>query len=179
MFINQIKKHYPDAAHNCFAYTIGLENEIQRCSDDGEPAKTAGRPILDVILSENIHNICVVVTRYFGGTLLGTGGLVRAYQGATKEGLKQSILITKQYGVKLQIITDYIGIGKIQYIIAKSEITTLDSEFTDLVKINVLVPILLLQSFQNAIIETTNGKAQLLELDYVYYANINNEVFLF
>ncbi|MDF2952089.1 MAG: hypothetical protein K0S18_1672 [Anaerocolumna sp.] len=87
-FIEQIKKKYKDATHNCYAYVIGQQDEIQRCSDDGEPAKTAGWPMLDVLLKEGLHNTAVVVTRYFGGTLLGTGGLVHAYQAAVKEGLK-------------------------------------------------------------------------------------------
>ena len=74
-----MKKKYWDASHNCSAFTIGRNHELTRCSDDGEPAQTAGRPMLDVLLGEDVHDLCVVVTRYFGGTLLGTGGLVRAY----------------------------------------------------------------------------------------------------
>ena len=77
-FLAAMRKKYWDARHNCFAYTIGRNNELQRCSDDGEPAGTAGRPILDILLKEEVHNCIIVVTRYFGGTLLGTGGLVRA-----------------------------------------------------------------------------------------------------
>ena len=73
-FIAEMKKKYWDASHNCSAYVIGERNEIQRCSDDGEPGQTAGRPMLDVLLGEEIHDVCAVVTRYFGGTLLGTGG---------------------------------------------------------------------------------------------------------
>ena len=113
-FIEATKKKYWDARHNCSAYTVGFNHELERCSDDGEPQKTAGRPMLDVLLNEGIHNVCVVVTRYFGGVLLGTGGLVRAYQAAVKEGLKNSTVITKQYGKKIKIVTDYNGIGKIQ-----------------------------------------------------------------
>ena len=87
-FIEQTKKKYWDARHNCTAFTIGSRHQLTRCSDDGEPAGTAGRPMLDVLLKEDIHNVAVVVTRYFGGTLLGTGGLVRAYSGAVQEGLR-------------------------------------------------------------------------------------------
>ena len=86
-FIGAIKKQYWDATHNCSAFTIGRNHELTRCSDDGEPSGTAGRPMLDVLLREDIHNAAVVVTRYFGGTLLGTGGLVRAYQKSTQAGL--------------------------------------------------------------------------------------------
>ena len=83
-FLAEMKKKYWDARHNCFAYVIGEKNELVRCSDDGEPSGTAGRPMLDVLLREEIHNVAVVVTRYFGGTLLGPGGLVRAYTAATQ-----------------------------------------------------------------------------------------------
>ena len=92
-FINEMKKKYWDARHNCSAFVIGSRQEVTRCSDDGEPAQTAGRPMLDVLLREGITNVAVVVTRYFGGVLLGTGGLVRAYQSATQAGLAASKLI--------------------------------------------------------------------------------------
>ena len=89
-FINEMKKKYWDARHNCSAFVIGSRQEVTRCSDDGEPAQTAGRPMLDVLLREGITNVAVVVTRYFGGVLLGTGGLVRAYQSATQAHLTDS-----------------------------------------------------------------------------------------
>lgn len=110
-FINETKKKYWDARHNCSAFVIGKRQELTRCSDDGEPAGTAGRPMLDVLLKENIHNAAIVVTRYFGGVLLGTGGLVRAYQQATKAGLSASEIIEKKDGAVLFIRTDYTGIG--------------------------------------------------------------------
>jgi len=116
-FIEEMRKKYWNATHNCFAYVIGEHREIVRCSDDGEPSGTAGKPMLDVLLGEELYNTAVVVTRYFGGTLLGTGGLVRAYSKAVQEGLAQSRIIEKQYGTILEIGTDYQGLGKIQYII--------------------------------------------------------------
>lgn len=97
-FIEEMKKKYWDARHNCSAYVIGERGQVQRCSDDGEPSQTAGRPMLDVLLGEEVRNICVVVTRYFGGTLLGTGGLVRAYSSAVQEGLKNSAVVEKCLG---------------------------------------------------------------------------------
>ena len=108
-FIESMKKKYWNATHNCYAYVIGERFETQRCSDDGEPQGTAGKPMLDVLLGEEIHNTAVVVTRYFGGTLLGTGGLVRAYSGAVKAGLEASKIITKNWGLNWkyrQIIPD-------------------------------------------------------------------------
>ncbi len=178
-FIEQIKKKYPDARHNCSAYVIGYNDEIQRCSDDGEPSKTAGRPILDVLLGEKIHNTLVVVTRYFGGTLLGTGGLVRAYQNAAKEGLSQSTIIEKFLGQKVQVITDYNGIGKIQYLISQLGITVLKSDYTDIVILTLLIPDDIYQEFCKKTIEATNGKAQILEDCKVYFAEIAGKVELF
>ena len=121
------RKKYWDATHNCFAYVIGERRETVRCSDDGEPSGTAGRPMLDVLLGEEITNVIVIVTRYFGGTLLGTGGLVRAYSRAVQEGLAHSRLIEKMYGVRMEIQSDYTGIGKIQYLLASSQIPVLDT----------------------------------------------------
>ena len=94
-FIAGLKKKYWNATHNCWAFVAGERQELQRCSDDGEPQGTAGRPMLEVLLGEGIHNAAVVVTRYFGGTLLGTGGLVRAYSKAVQAGLKASVIIEK------------------------------------------------------------------------------------
>lgn len=90
-----------------------------RFSDDGEPQGTAGKPMLDVLLGAGLHNTAVVVTRYFGGTLLGTGGLVRAYSGAVQEGLRHAVTAEQCYGIRLSIETDYNGIGKIQYILGQ------------------------------------------------------------
>ena len=109
-FIAEMKKKYWDATHNCSAFVIGDRQQIQRCSDDGEPQGTAGRPMLDVLLGEDIHNMAVVVTRYFGGTLLGTGGLVRAYSKSVQVGLEASEVIEKRSGFLLKMAADYHGI---------------------------------------------------------------------
>ena len=115
-FLEEMRKQYWDARHNCYAYSVGRNREYTRCSDDGEPSGTAGRPMLDVILGEDIYNVAAVVTRYFGGVLLGTGGLVRAYSGSLQEGLKDSTVIEKIHGISMEIITDYTGIGKIKFL---------------------------------------------------------------
>lgn len=111
-FIEEMKKKYWDARHNCYVYSVGKNREYTRCSDDGEPSGTAGRPMLDVILGEDIYNVAAVVTRYFGGILLGTGGLVRAYSRSLQEGLAASTVIEKTYGISMEVVTDYTGIGK-------------------------------------------------------------------
>lgn len=178
-FINEMKKKYWDARHNCSAFVIGDHMEISRCSDDGEPAQTAGRPMLDVLLKEEIHNVAVVVTRYFGGTLLGTGGLVRAYQKATQEGLAASTIIDKQPGRKLTIGTDYTGLGKIQYLIGKENLTTIDTIYTDQVEIIVMVPSELQTKFEKDIIEATSGNAHISWGDEVLYAIIEKNLKIF
>lgn len=178
-FIEKIKKEYWDATHNCFAYVIGEQNEIQRCSDDGEPSGTAGKPMLDVLVGEKVHNVAVVVTRYFGGTLLGTGGLVRAYSKATQEGLLQSLVITKSLGHQLEIITDYNGIGKLQYIIGQMQVTTLDTIYTDVVTLTVILKSDQKDEFVKKVIEATSAKAILNWKEEVYFAVIGGETLLF
>jgi uncharacterized YigZ family protein len=177
-FIEQMKKKYWDASHNCSAYVLGLNHELQRCSDDGEPSKTAGRPMLDVLLGEGIHNTAVVVTRYFGGTLLGTGGLVRAYQSATKEGLANSLIIEKHFGKQYEITTDYNGIGKLQYLAGTMNLTILSTDYTDIVKATLLIPPDALGAFQKKMTEATNGRAIMEELEDVYYAFLDQEILI-
>ena len=130
-FIESMKKKYWNATHNCSAYVIGEQFQIQRCSDDGEPSQTAGKPMMDVLTGAGLTNVAVVVTRYFGGTLLGTGGLVRAYSAATKEGLANSTIITKYWGTKLLVNTDYNDIGKLQYLFGQREIPIMDAQYTE------------------------------------------------
>ena len=173
-FIEQKKKEYWDASHNCSAYTLGMRHETARCSDDGEPQKTAGRPMLDVLLGEDVHNVCVVVTRYFGGTLLGTGGLVRAYQAATKAGLDASVIVDKIYGIPVSIVTDYNSIGKLQYIIAQMELFTQDTLYTDVVTITVLTTEDTRGAFIKKVTEATSGKADITEQDPVWFSMVDN-----
>lgn len=175
-FIDEMKKKYWDATHNCSAYVIGTKNPIMHCSDDGEPSKTAGRPMLDILLNQELTNLVVVVTRYFGGTLLGTGGLVKAYQSATIEGLKQGYIITKTLGYMMKIKTDYNFVGKIQYYLAQENISTLSSDYTDIVQLNIIIPISLLDEFERNIAEITNGQGELEESGKVYYSIINNKI---
>ena len=175
-FLEEMKKKYWDARHNCYVYSVGTNREFTRCSDDGEPSGTAGRPMLDVILGEDIYNVAVVVTRYFGGVLLGTGGLVRAYSKAVQEGLAASTVILKQKGIVLQITTDYTGIGKIQYIAGERSLPILDSEYTDRVVLKLLVPVQEIGSVENVITEGTNGRAQLEQDGECYYSVIDGEV---
>lgn len=178
-FVERMKKKYWDARHNCFAYVLGEHHEIKRYSDDGEPGGTAGMPMLNVLTGEDIHDTAVVVTRYFGGTLLGTGGLVRAYSAAVKEGLASSIVIEKNTGYELFVHTDYNGVGKIQYILGQRGLYTLDSEYTDTVTLKVLVPVTEADTVEKEITEATGARAGLQRERQVCYARIGDEVKIF
>lgn len=178
-FIDELRKKYWDASHNCFAWIIGKNGEEKRASDDGEPSQTAGKPMLEVLEREKIINVCVVVTRYFGGTLLGTGGLVRAYSGAVKVGLEACTILTIEPAKKISISTDYNGIGKIQYILLQQEMKILESEYTDRVDLIVLVPDEKFVNLEAEITEVTSGKAEMIGLEDVYYSILEKEAILF
>ena len=178
-FIEKTKKQYWDASHNCTAFTIGSRHQLTRCSDDGEPAGTAGRPMLDVLLGEDVHDTAVVVTRYFGGTLLGTGGLVRAYSGAVQEGLRHCVILEKREGVRLRICSNYSDVGKLQYLIAQNQIPLLSSSYTDQVLMEALVPSELLSSFLSSVTDGTGGRVCPEKDGIVLYALLDGEVLLF
>ena len=155
-FIEQTKKKYWDARHNCTAFTIGSRHQLTRCSDDGEPAGTAGRPMLDVLLKEDIHNVA----------------------GAVQEGLRSSVILTRQSGVRLEIRTDYTDLGKIQYLMGQEQIPTLASDYTDSVYLEALVPVRQLEPFCNALTEGTAGKVSLTKGDPCDYALNGSELLL-
>ena len=178
-FVEKIKKEYWDARHNCHAFTVGILHETARCSDDGEPAQTAGKPMLDVLMGQKLKNTVVVVTRYFGGTLLGTGGLVRAYSRSLQEGLAASTVIEKTYGISMEVVTDYTGIGKIQYIAGEQKLPILDSEYTDRVVLHLLVQADQIAFVEKAITEGTNGRAKMKKEKDLYYSVIDGEVKVF
>ena len=149
---------------------------MTRCSDDGEPGGTAGKPILEVIQGSGIRNIVIVVTRYFGGTLLGTGGLVRAYTDAAKEGIAGSVLIEKIPGRRYALETDYTDLGKIQYILAQNQIIIEETVYTDKVKIHTLIPEESKGRLLKALTEATGGRGQAAEEEEVYFGLAEGQV---
>lgn len=177
--LESMRKQYWDATHNCYAYCIGKQQEQVRCSDDGEPAQTAGRPMLDVLLGEKLCDVLAVVTRYFGGTLLGTGGLVRAYGGAVKEGLRHSVIVEKKPADLVRITVDYTEVGKVQYLLGKENLAPSDSEYGERVALTVPVPKEDAGRIRAAVTEGTNGKAHMEVLKQVYYGNIDGKILLF
>lgn len=167
-FISEIRKKYSDATHNVSAYQIGERNQIQRYSDDGEPSGTAGKPILDILSIEDIKDTVIVVTRYFGGTLLGTGGLVRAYTKIAKNGLVTAGIVEKILYQKFEVCVDYTLAGKVEYEILKQEHIIKDTIYTDSVKFIVLVLIDAKDNFKNYIIEITSAQAEIIPKELVY-----------
>ena len=178
-FIEKIKKKYWDARHNCFAYVIGKENSNLRCSDDGEPQGTAGKPMLDVIVGAKLCNICVVVTRYFGGTLLGTGGLVRAYSSCTKAGLNASVIIEKESAWEAMLTCDYSWIGKLQYICGSLQIPILSTEYAENATMKFLVPLEKKGQFESQVTQATSAKVPISFIREVYFAKIDGEYTIF
>lgn len=158
-YIEKIKKKYWDARHNCFAFVIGSNNEIQRFSDDGEPQGTAGKPILETLLNENLHNTLIVVTRYFGGTLLGTGGLVRAYGQSSKEGIRNSVIQKVCEGISFKLTVDYNSIGKIKYIMGQMGIMDAQEEYGQNVVLSILMKKDEYNEFNTKVTDATGGKA--------------------
>lgn len=130
----KLRKKYYDARHNCFAYQIGEHNEFQKASDDGEPQGTAGKPILEVLKGEDLKNTLVCVTRYFGGTLLGTGGLVRAYGKAAKEGILDAGIIERRKISLFALQVPYTLSGKVQYLLGEKGYTIRESTYLEEVK---------------------------------------------
>lgn len=177
-FIEQMKKKYWDARHNCYAFIVGDKMPKSRCSDDGEPSGTAGKPMLEILSAKNLHNIVVVVTRYFGGTLLGTGGLVRAYQEATKEGLKNCVVLERRSGNFLKVKIEYTELGKLQYILAEEEIPVTKTDYEEKVTLSMIVPEEKEKKIKEKLIEITKNTAQIEEEQEVCFGLDEGEVIL-
>lgn len=178
-YIEMMKKEYWDARHNCYAFSVGTDQPVTRCSDDGEPSGTGGKPILEVIQGSGIHNIVIVVTRYFGGTLLGTGGLVRAYTDAARAGIEGSEIIEKIPGYRVNLHMDYSDVGKVQYLLAQNDIATESTDFTDKVVIHSLISEDHMEMMRKKLVEATSGRIRIEAGDPVYFGNRKGQAILF
>ena len=167
-FIEKIKKKHYDARHNCFAFSVGEHMPLLRFSDDGEPQGTAGKPMLEIIQNQGIHNICVVVTRYFGGTLLGTGGLLRAYTQATLAALENCKLKQMQRLIPADITTNYTDMGKVQYLLNSNSIEILDTVFEEQVRFVTQIPVAESDRILNEITEATGARALIEKKDEIF-----------
>ena len=178
-FIEQMRKKYWDARHNCYAYRIGERSEFSRASDDGEPSGTAGRPMLEVLSGQDLHDVCVVVTRYFGGTLLGTGGLVRAYTAAVNEGLAHSVLIEKRLAGRYRVDCPYTAVGKLQYLAAQGGFLILSSDYGESVTFQILVPTGLSGLFLSRVQDAFSGTVVPEKEEDLYFAEAEGEILTF
>ena len=161
-FIQKMKKKHYDATHVCFCYVVGDNNEITRANDDGEPSGTAGAPMLDVLVKNEIKNVCATVIRYFGGTKLGTGGLVRAYGGGVINALKNATLVERKDALEIRLELDYSLNGKIEYEIEKTNFIVNNLEYTDKIIYTIYVMEEDYDSFQSWIANLTNGQFKIL-----------------
>lgn len=176
-FITKIRSEHKEARHNVYAYVIGENMGIQRYSDDGEPQGTGGLPVLDVIKKNEITDAVVVVTRYFGGVLLGKGGLVRAYAKGAALAVSEGGIVEKVKGSVVEIIIDYDMLGKIQYLFEQNLWHIESTDYTDKVKLTMYCPIEIIEVVQNSIMETTNGKGEIIIGDEAYYFKLENRLF--
>ena len=177
--IQEVRKKHYDARHHCYAYVIGELRDKMKCSDDGEPQKTAGVPILSVLNGQEVTNCLIVVTRYFGGTLLGTGGLVRAYTKAAQDGLAKAGVFEKRPAAKLSILVSYEDYNRIQRYLQEGTLKPSDTEFTDKVRIEIPVPLPDLPDFTGKITEFTQNRAIINEEGRVFFAEIDGKIQLF
>lgn len=169
-FIEKIRKEFKDATHNVYAYVIGENSNIQRYSDDKEPSGTAGMPVLNVIMQENLRNVVVVVTRYFGGVLLGAGGLVRAYTKGAKIGIEKSIIVEKNLYYNVSFSIEYTLLGKMDNELMKNEFIVKDKVYLDQVEFHLIVKEGETNKIKNLIMEVTSGQSEITVGQAAYYS---------
>jgi len=177
-FIESIKTKHKDATHNVPAYVAGLNNEIQRYSDDGEPSGTAGIPMLEVIKKEDLRNVAVVVTRYFGGIKLGAGGLVRAYTSSAKIGIESGKIIFKKYYQTIKMQIEYTLLGKIQNDIIHNGYTIKEIIYSESVDLYIFVPFNEVDLFKGRATEWTNARCNLIDGEKEYLTVIDGKIVL-
>lgn len=166
-FINAVRAKHREATHNVYAYIV-RENNVMRYSDDGEPAGTAGVPVLEVLRKEGLTDVVVVVTRYFGGVLLGAGGLVRAYGKSARLGVDAAVRVEKQYCRVYSIKSDYSMYGKLQYAVMDGGYILKDTVFAEDVELVVCVRLDLCSGFEKLITEISNGKTDAVPVSEEY-----------
>ncbi|EGT3679437.1 TPA: YigZ family protein [Clostridioides difficile] len=177
-FINEIKKKHKDATHNVWAYTVGKNMNIQRYSDDGEPQGTAGIPTLEVIKKEDLRDVVVVVTRYFGGTKLGAGGLVRAYTKGAKLGLEAGKIIYKVMYQEVKVKIDYTQLGKVQNELMNLGYFIKDTVYEDNVEIVVYSRLEDVEKLSEKMIDITSGTGKIVLGEEFYLSEQNGEILI-
>lgn len=168
-FVASMKKTYYDARHNCYAYVLGKDADKVKYSDDGEPAQTGGLPIFNVIKETGVRDIVIVVTRYFGGTLLGAGPLARMYAEAAKLGLDASKVGTMCYGIEADVTTDYSNAEKIKRYLEKEEVEIVSMEYGTDVCISIRTGFEEFERINKDVISITASKAVISKKGEAYY----------
>lgn len=167
-FIQDIKKKHHDATHNCSAYIIGENDQIQKANDDGEPTGTAGVPMLEVLKKQRLKDTAVVVTRYFGGIKLGAGGLIRAYGSTTSQAIKSTGVVKRQLMQGFSITVDYNLLGKLENVLRNSDHILKAINYLETVEFIVFVKDGEESSFQNWIVDLTNDQVELQKVEPMY-----------
>ncbi len=175
-FVEMIKKKHKDATHNVPVYLIGEKFEVQRYSDDGEPSGTAGVPVLSMLKNEGITNLAIVVTRYFGGIKLGTGGLVRAYTHAAKLAVEAAQVVEKRIYKEVHVKLDYTLHGKFQnFLMNHDNYLIKETEYLDIVNTIVFIEPAEYETFSAQVVDMTNGKAEISEHEEIYLTILNGK----
>jgi uncharacterized YigZ family protein len=175
-FIEAIRKKHWDASHNCYAYQVGFEPEIQKSNDAGEPAGTAGRPILEVIKKEDLKNVVVVVTRYFGGTLLGAGGLIRAYGQTARAGLQAAGIVTRALFEQVRVTIEYSWLGRVENETLQGGYFIDRIDYLERVALTALVPAGQFEQYATAVTNATNGQALISRGEHLYASVLDGKL---
>lgn len=175
-FIDEMKQKYKDARHHVYAYTLFEDMNIQRYSDDGEPQGTGGIPVLDVIKKNNLRNVCIVVIRYFGGILLGAGGLTRAYVKGAAMAIEASGVIERVEGFECRLPLSYDHLGRVEHYLLENKIKIIEAEYTDKVSLTLYLKVEDYIKVKDEILNLTSGQAELVERSQELFYVKDNEL---
>lgn len=160
-FIEEIKKEHWKATHNCSAYTLGLNHEIQRANDDGEPSGTAGVPMLEIFLKRDLKNVAAVVTRYYGGIKLGAGGLIRAYGGAVNQAVDHIGVVERQLHQLIDVVVSYPQSGQVEHALREANYRIQDISYAETITYHCVIPLEKEAAFKDDIANWTSGAAEI------------------
>lgn len=177
-YIDNIKRIHPSARHHCFAYIVGENKNIQRYSDDGEPSGTAGIPMLEILKKKDLTDICIVVVRYFGGILLGAGGLVRAYAGACNDVCNKATLVEKKEFRNISITVDYNNYGRVLNYIEDNEIHVNSKVFEENVVLEIYIENKYIDKFNKNLLDLTSGNITIVLNDILLLKTKNNKLLI-
>ncbi len=174
--IEDVNKEYYDATHTAYAYIIGKKAEIQKFNDDGEPSGTAGLPILNYLKNEDLKNILITVTRYYGGTKLGKGGLIRAYSSSAREAVNNNIIVEKKIVIETQIIISYNQYGGIENILQNENLIIKEKDFKEKVYLKILIQEKDIEKIKEKLVNYTSDNIEFKEVDKTFMETYNDKI---